>query len=305
MFRKPDRQSIAWALAALSISILFLSLPPTASAIPAGSSFDHIVIIAMENQNYPDVHGDGTPAGCPTGTAPFLCSLLLLSSTIPSYHSYGATSSISGCSAACYVALVSGDTYGVGDGYSCCLSGSTLVDQMQSAGLTWQAYCESGCPRGNDHFPFTGFASIANSPNIFASSSVSTADFVAAASSATPPNLLWFTPTDNHNMHDNSIQTGDTYLHEFLVGSIGSLASPASGSLLASNLFQPGHRTLLVLWWDEYDPAPILFYGTMVKHGFISSSDVYDEFSILHLMESNWAIPTLTSNDAAASSMTE
>src|SRR5438093_4266941 len=87
----------------------------------------------------------------------------------PSYHSYGATSSISGCSAACYVALISGDTYGVGDGYSCCLSGSTLVDQMQSAGLTWQAYCESGCPRGNDHFPFTGFASDTNSPNIFPS----------------------------------------------------------------------------------------------------------------------------------------
>src|SRR6266516_1864165 len=99
MFRKPDLQSRAWALAALSISILFLSLPPTASATPAGSrSFDHIIIIAVENQNYPDVLGDGTPAGCPAGTAPFLCSLLLLSSTIPSYHSYGATSSISGCS---------------------------------------------------------------------------------------------------------------------------------------------------------------------------------------------------------------
>src|SRR5438132_2998717 len=152
---------------------------------------------------------------------------------------------------------------------------------------------------------FTGFASIANSPNIFASSSVSTADFVAAAGSANPPNLLWFTPTDNNNMHDNSIQTGDTYLHDFLVGSTGSLASPASASLLASNLFQPGHRTLLVLWWDEYDPAPILFYGTMVTHGSISSSDLYDEFSILHLMENNRALPTLTSNDAAASSMTE
>src|SRR5207245_1650495 len=132
MFRKPDRQSIAWALAALSFSILFLSLPATASATPAGSSFDHIVIIAMENQNYPDVLGDGTPAGCPTGTAPFLCSLLLLSSTIPSYHSYGATSSISGCSAACYVALISGDTYGVGDGYSCCLSGSTLLVSLHN-----------------------------------------------------------------------------------------------------------------------------------------------------------------------------
>src|SRR5881397_3010351 len=278
MFRKPNRQSIAWDLAALSISILFLSLPPTASATPAGSSFDHIIMIAMENQNYPDVLGDGAPAGCPTGTAPFLCSLLLLSSTIPSYHSYGATSSISGCLAACYVALISGDTYGVGDGYSCCLSGSTLVDQMQSAGLTWRAYCESGCPRGNDHFPFTGFASDANSPNIFKSSSVGTSTFIAAANSANPPNLLWYTPTDSHNMHSVSISTGDTYLHQFLAGS-GTIQTPTSGSLLASSLFtNQSYRTLLYIWWDEYDPSPNILYGNMVKGGFISTSNTYDEY---------------------------
>ncbi len=291
----------AHLLAAILI-IGIIAMPALPIAHASGSGFDNIIIVAVENQNYADVMGNGTGST----NAPFIASMLAAGATIPLYHGYGAAGrSITGCSAGCYTALISGSDQGISDGYSCCITAPTLMDKMISAGLSWQAYCESGCPRGNDHFPFTGFASIANSPNIFASSSVSTADFVAAASSATPPNLLWFTPTDNHNMHDNSIQTGDTYLHEFLVGSIGSLASPASGSLLASNLFQPGHRTLLVLWWDEYDPAPILFYGTMVKHGFISSSDVYDEFSILHLMESNWAIPTLTSNDAAASSMTE
>jgi len=107
-------------------------------------------------------------------------------------------------------------------------------------------------------------------------------------------------------MHDNSIQSGDTYLHNFFVGSTGSLASPASGSLLASNLFTPGHRTMLLVWWDEYDPAPILFYAPgIVKQAYISSSDVYDEFSILHTLENNWALPTLTSNDAAAAPMTD
>src|SRR3989454_10577099 len=205
-----DRKSLASVLVALSIaSLIILSSVGRTSAAPTGANFDHIVSIAMENRDYANVLGDGTPAGCPIGTSPFLCSLLPLSSTIPNYHSYGATSSINGCSAACYVALISGDTYGVGDGYSCCITGTTLVDQMQSAGLTWRAYCESGCPRGNDHFPFTGFASDTNSPNIFTSSSVSTSTFIAAANSANPPNLLWYTPTDNHNMHDNSISTGD------------------------------------------------------------------------------------------------
>src|SRR5213594_5134260 len=289
---------MAWLLAALSIGLVFLSLAATASAAPTGSSFDHIVIIAMEHQNYPDVLGDGTPAGCPTGTAPFLCSLLPLGSTIPNYHSYGASSSINGCSAACYVALISGDTYGVGDGYSCCLSGTTLVDQMQSAGLTWQAYCESGCPRGNDHFPFTGFASDANSPDIFTGSSVSTSQFIAAANSANPPNFLWFTPTDNHNMHDNSVSSGDAYLKKFLVVN-GTVLTPTSGSLLASSLFRNSqYRTLLYLWWDEYDPSPNVEYGSMIKKGYTSTAS-YDEFSSLRMLETNWNLGTLVNSGNA------
>ena len=285
------------------IGIVTLAVPalPNARAA-AGASFDNVVIVAMENQNYASVMGTGTGSS----SAPFISSLLAQSSTIPSYHGYGAAGrSIGGCSAGCYTALISGSDQGISDGYSCCINAPTLMDSMGTAGLTWQAYCESGCPRGNDHFPFTGFASISNSPNIFASGSVSTADFVTAADSANPPNFLWYTPTDSNNMHDNSVQTGDSYINDFLVGSTGSLASPAGGSLLASNLFKPGQRTMLVLWWDEYDPAPILFYGSMVKQTFISTSDLYDEFSVLHLFENNWALPTLASGDAAASPMSE
>src|SRR2546426_1017059 len=285
------------------IGIVTLAVPalPNAHAA-AGESFDNVVIVAMENQNYASVMGTGTGSS----SAPFISSLLTQSSTIPSYHGYGAAGrSITGCSAGCYTAIIYGSDQGISDGYSCCINAPTLMDQMGTAGLTWQAYCESGCPRGNDHFPFTGFTSISNSPNIFASGSVSTADFVTAANSANPPNFLWYTPTDSNNMHDNSVQTGDSYLNDFLVGSTGSLASPGSGSLLASNLFKPGHRTMLVLWWDEYDPAPILFYGSMVKQTFISTSNLYDEFSILHLFENNWALSTLAANDAAASPMSE
>jgi hypothetical protein len=284
----------------LIIGIVAIPALPQAHAV-TGTNFDNVVVVAMENQNYADVMGNGTGSI----NAPFIASMLAAGATIPLYHGYGATGrSVTGCSAGCYTALISGSDQGISDGYSCCINAPTLMDKITSAGLTWQAYCESGCPRGNDHFPFTGFASVSSSPNIFAGSSVSTANFIATANSANPPSFLWFTPTDNHNMHDNSIQTGDAYLKSFLVGS-GTLASPASGSLLAANLFQSGHRTLLLLWWDEYDPAPILFYGTMVKHGFLSSSNLSDQFSILHLIENNWALPTLTSNDAAALPMTD
>ncbi len=199
-------------------------------AAPTGKYFDHIVIIAMENQDYSSVIGNSA--------APFINSLGAVGSTMSAYHSYGAGTfsgdTIGGCSAACYVAFMGGDTYSVSDGYGCCLSGQTFVDQMQASGLTWQAYCESGCPRGPDHFPFIAFSADVNSPNVFASSSVSTSNFVSAANSGNPPNFLWFTPTDGHNMHDNSVSTGDSYLQQFLVGS-GTVQNPASGSLLASS----------------------------------------------------------------------
>ena len=257
-------------------------------------------MIAMENQNYADVMGTGTGST----NAPFTASLLPQGSTIPLYHGYGADGRrINGCSTGCYVALVSGSDQGVSDGYSCCLNAPTLMDSFATHGTTWQAYCEAGCPRGNDHFPFTGFASTAKSPNIFTSSSVSTSTFIAAANSANPPSFLWYTPTDNHNMHDNSIQTGDAYLQSFLVGT-GTVTNPATGSLLASNLFQAGQRTLLVLWWDEYDPAPILFYGPMIKQPFISISNSFDHYSTLRMLEDNLGLSTLTPNDAAATGLT-
>ena len=292
-------------VAVLIIGILAGSALPRAHAV-SGTYFDNIVIVAMENQNYADVMGAGTGSS----NAPFIASLLPYGTTFPNFHAYGANgrnTCATTHSAGCYEALIAGVSDLLGNGYSCCIPNPTVVgNRFPSAGLTWQAYCESGCPRGNDHFPFTGFTDTSSCSCIFAGSSVSTSDFVAAANSATPPNFLWFTPTDNHNMHDNSIQSGDTYLHDFFVGSTGSVAAPASGSLLASNLFAQGHRTMLLVWWDEYDPAPILFYAPgIVKQAYISSSGVYDEFSILHTIESNWALPTLTSNDAAAAPMTE
>src|SRR5438046_7884694 len=177
------------------------------------------------------------------------------------------------------------------------------MDSVSTHGSRWQVYCEAGCPRGNDHFHFTGFASSAKSPNIFTSRSVSPSTFIAAANSSDPPRFLSYHPTDNHNMHDNSIQTGDAYLQSFLVGT-GTVTNPATGSLLASNLFQAGQRTLLVLWWDEYDPAPILFYGPMIKQPFISISNSFDHYSTLRMLEDNLVLSTLTPNDAAATGVT-
>src|SRR2546422_9316869 len=306
-----NRRSLASVLVALSIaSLIFLSSTGRAAAAPTGTNFDHIVIIAMENTAYASVFGSGTVSSCPTNSAPFLCSMLPLGSTLPTYNSYGATAAdtndFNGCSAACYVGLMLGYTYGISDGYSfSSVSGHPqFVTSLASAGLTWQAYCESGCPRGDDHFPFSG-------ANTFTTSSVSTSDIITAANSAAPPDFLWYTPTDSHNMHDVSVSTGDSYLKSFLVGS-GSIASPASGSLLASNVFtNPSYRTLLYLWWDECggsngscdsnNASPNLLYGTTVKKGYVSPDTTgIDEYAAIRTIENNWGFSPLAQGDTAA-----
>src|SRR5881275_1867630 len=90
------RVSILLALAIFSIALVTSLRPLTAA--PVGLQYDHIVIIAMENQNYGSVIG--------SSSAPFINSLARTGSTISNYHSYG--QNIGGCSAGCYEAFTSG-----------------------------------------------------------------------------------------------------------------------------------------------------------------------------------------------------
>src|SRR5712692_5383436 len=311
---RPNRNSSTSVLVALSIaSLIFLSFAPRASAAPIGANFDHIVIIAMENQNYANVLGDGSSAGCPSGTAPFLCGMLPMSSTIPRYHSYCIGSSDPACtgagtlgnppcSAACYTAVTSGATYGSTDGLGTgSISKTNIFDRLSSAGLSWTEFCESNCPRGPDHSPCLQYADTATSSNCVTLSGALVGNSQVLGSTS---NYVWITPTDDHNMHNNGISSGDSWLKSFLVGS-GSTTSPASGSLLSSSLFtNPSFHTLLWIWWDEYDPSPNIQYGPMISKGFTSTSNNSDEYSQLRMIENNWGLPTL-SHSAQAPVMTD
>src|SRR3989442_11264318 len=157
----------------------------------------------MENQNYADVMGTGTGSS----GAPFIASMLAAGATVPLYHGYGAAGrSVNGCSAGCYTALISGSDQGISNGYSCCINAPTLIDKMGAAGLTLNAFCESGGPRGNDHFPFTSFAGTANNPKIIPSTCCSRQpdpEFVAAMKKAPPAKFILLAPTNSHKKTDN------------------------------------------------------------------------------------------------------
>src|SRR6266480_734432 len=130
---------VGLALLLVTLSVLSVTLVTSmrpVSAAPTGTYFDHIVIIAMENTAYASVLGSGTVSSCPTSSAPFLCGMLPLGSTLPNYNSYGATAAdtndFNGCSAACYVGFMLGYTYGISDGYSfSSVSGSHMAGLLR------------------------------------------------------------------------------------------------------------------------------------------------------------------------------
>jgi len=313
MFREPNRKYLSALFAALSIGFILLAQPATVSATPTGTNFNHIVIIAMENQNYGSVIG--------SGSAPFINSLAGQGSTISNYHSYG--QNIGGCSAGCYEAFTSGQQ-SHSDGWcprasSPCYTISNIADQLHTAGLTSAMFCEDGCPRGADHFPWIAYTSTWNScvtgsftcsgqtgpagNALYASSSSNgNSAFVNYLNGASPANYVWFTPSDSHNMHDNSVSSGDAYVQSLLVGT-GTISSPSATSVLGSNLFKTS-GTFLYLWWDEYDPSPNVEYGIMIKVGYTSTGG-YTEYNSLHTIEANWGLPYITSVVSGDSSMSD
>ncbi len=293
------RSGLPVLFVALSIlgAALVTSIRP-ASASPAGTYFDHVVIIAMENQPY-SVFG--------IGQTPFENSLIAAGATLSHDDHYPTKEN---CSAGCYVAFTTGNetlAASQGDGWSCCIATTSIIDQLKTAGLTYELFCTEGCPRGLDHFPFAGYSDLQGDSNILvgtgACSSECKSTAISAANGASPPDYIWFTPTDSENMHSGSVSAADSYLQSFLVGS-GTVASPATGSLLASNLFTKDH-TLLWIWWDECgvsngdglncdanSDSPNIFYGKMVKPGYTSNLQ-YNEYSELATIENNWALPLI------------
>src|SRR2546426_5560015 len=142
-----------WPLALLTLLMVMPTLPVYATNPPTGLTFDHVIIIAMENQNFADVIG--------STSALFITSLANMGSAMSNYNSYAQSIGPSGCSAACYQAVTSGVST-VGDGW--CDSNppcpstdgssdtNNIANQLNASGPSSAMFCENSCPRHADHF---------------------------------------------------------------------------------------------------------------------------------------------------------
>lgn len=175
---------------------------------------------------------------------------------------------------------------------------SHLANQIEKAGLTWKAYEEDmGQPCGlkshglyaTKHDPFAYFSDINGwNGTTFQPSSRCTEHIVdytqldADLASGSVPNYVFITPNMIHDMHDGSVQDGDTWLsHEV-------------PKILASTAYSNGG--VLFLTWDEGtsqgDDPPFIAISPNAKAGYVSNAD-YDTSSFLKTVQSMLGVEPL------------
>jgi len=257
------------------------SATPLAMGSDGVPRFDHIYLIMMEN------HAENSVIG--NKDAPYLNSLVKAYGLATNYTSIGHQSVPN------YLALFSGDTFGIRDDLNRDLKAKNLADQLEDNGMTWHVY-EQDLPRvcsratsaqgGKDflgepgtyvrkHNPAISFTDISGDPSRCARIT-RLAGFDPAAA-----NYELIVPNLTNDMHDGTVAQGDAFL-EALVPKI--LGSPAFGS------------GLLFITWDEGSgtlggggQVATLVNADDVPTGF-RSSKTHDHFSLLRTVQDAWGL---------------
>jgi hypothetical protein len=270
---------------------------PTPTPAPISGSIQHVFVLWMENKGYSQVWN--------TSSTPYITSLG------NSYIRATAFYAIRHPSLPNYLDFIGGSNYNIttdcNPSSTCHISANNLADTLEARGLTWKAYQESmpsPCyltGSGNyapKHNPFVYFDDIRNNSTRCNGKDVNFSVLSTdLAHASTTPNLAFITPNLCNDMHSCSISTGDNWLANHVPA---ILNSPACTS----------DKCLLILSWDEdngnYGNRVLtIFAGSGAKTGGGTSSVHYTHYSALRTVEYIFGLPTLTSNDANASPMTD
>jgi phospholipase C len=197
-----------------------------------------------------------------------------------------------------YLALTGGATFGVkSDCTSCHVSGKSLVDELESARVSWKAYMEgmpAACYKGasadgyaKKHDPFVYYDGIARNRRR-CTKVVPYPKLASDLRSGRLPTFVWISPNLCHDTHDCSVKTGDRYL----------------ARLVPSLLHKLGPHGVLFLTWDEGSSdrgccktaagghIPTIVAGPDVRAG-ERSTVPYDHYSILRTISDLLRVPPL------------
>ncbi len=294
----------------------------TGPSTAPGAYFDHVLVVIMEDHGMQEICGRSPPPCLSTAGAPYMAGLA--NSFSIGSHYLGVTH----YSQADYLALLGADTDGCSS--AACpwpFAVPNLVDRLEAGGLSWKGYIEnqnvaSGCdtsyhePYTPEHNPFVGFTDIANSPSrcskvVLANPSncsVTDCPLINDLNSQSAPNFMWLTPNNCDNMHGvtgicpTSISMGDSYLSSLVP------------NILQSYTFTNTRAALFVVFDEGNGYCPLnnshedcvyaVWAGPLAKTNFVTSS-LYNHYSFTKTIEANWNLPSITSNDAGATPLTE
>jgi hypothetical protein len=270
-------------------------------AIPG--SVHHVITIVMENEEYSQVIGNPS--------APYQNALAANYTLLTSYYA------VSHPSLPNYLAMVSGTTYVSSDCLpnQCSTNSSSIVNLLQTSGLTWKEYAESmptNCSQAVSpdglyqpkHDPFVYFSSITGNNGSGQTSSycdshvVSFAQFWTDLNSSSFPNYAFVTPNDCDDGHSCSISTADAWL--------STVVTRIEGSRDFSS-------TVLFVVYDEGSTnagfgnahggqVPCIVVSPFATPGY-KSTVPYSHYSLLSTTESLLGLGSLGRNDSAAQVM--
>ena len=225
------------ALAAETAPVLTptLTVEPTATPIRLVPEFGHIAIIVLENKEFGTVIGNRH--------MPFF-NELADSYTLLTQH-YAVTHP----SLPNYLALISGDTFGLDFSCTKCLYDAvTLPDLIEASGRTWKTYQEdmpSACFDGSEyglyamkHNPFVYFEAIRLNSDRCARSVVPLTELYEDIAVNDLPSFVFVTPNLCNDAHDCELDVADAWLETLL-----QTLRPAFES--------QGEPYLIIVTWDE------------------------------------------------------
>ncbi len=200
------------------------------TALPT-SKHSHIVVIVMENAEYNDVIG--------SAQAPYVNALARR------YGLLRESYAIRHPSLPNYLALTSGSTHGISsDCTDCKVRAQNLVDQLESARISWGAYledvpkpCFSGAQAGGyakKHNPFAYYTDITTKPSR-CDHLLGFGRLAADLRAGRLPTYTWISPNLCDDGHDCGVAAGDRFLAQTLPALLREL----------------GPQGFLVLTWDE------------------------------------------------------
>ncbi len=259
----------------------FQASPVSAQTVPAP---DHVVLVMEENHSYSEIIGQSS--------APYINQLATQGAL------FTQSFAIEHPSQPNYLDLFSGENQGVTSDNKPANQFSTnnIGNQLITAGYTYVGYSEGlpsvgfqGATSGEyarKHNPGPNFSDLAPDLN-----QPFTA-FPASTNYASLPTFSFIDPDLLDDMHDGTIQEGDTWLKTNLASYIA---------------WANANNSLLIITWDEDDSSeanqiPTIFVGPMVKPG--QYSEHITHYTVLRTIEAMYGLPGIA-NSASVNPITD